>query len=58
MMFIKYMLTHLHLKWRVHSILPLAPRAKQPALHIHTRETRESAVVNPCSSGIYKNHYL
>jgi hypothetical protein len=24
----------------VHSILPLAPRAKQPALHIHTWNTR------------------
>ena len=26
----------LHPKWCAHSILPLAPRAKQPALHIHT----------------------
>ena len=35
-------MTHLHLKWRVHSILPLAPRAKQPALHIHFYDTRYS----------------
>ena len=34
-MFIKDTVTHLHPKWCVHSILPLAPRAKQPALHIH-----------------------
>ena len=27
---------------RALSILPLAPRAKQPALHIHTRDTRYS----------------
>ena len=35
MVIIKYYVTHLHHKWCVHSVLPLAPRAKQPALHIH-----------------------
>jgi len=36
MVFIKDTVTHLHPKWCAHSIPPLAPRAKQPALHIHT----------------------
>jgi len=36
MVFIKDTVTHLHPKWCAHSILPLAPRAKQPARHIHT----------------------
>jgi len=36
MVFINDTVTHLHPKWCAHSILPLAPRAKQPALHIHT----------------------
>ena len=36
MVFIKDPVTHLHPKWYAHSILPLAPRAKQPPLHIHT----------------------
>jgi hypothetical protein len=26
--------THLRHKWCLHSVLPLAPRAKQPALHM------------------------
>jgi hypothetical protein len=32
-------MTHLHHKWCVYSILPLAPRAKQPALHNYTFDT-------------------
>ena len=36
MVFINDTVTHLHPKWCAHSILPVAPRAKQPALHIHT----------------------
>jgi len=42
MVFIKGKVTHLHHKWCVQSIPPLAPRAKQPALHIHTRNTAYS----------------
>jgi len=42
MVFVKDMVTHLHHKWCEQSILPLAPRAKQPALHIHTYNTRYS----------------
>jgi len=34
------MVTHLHHKWCVHSVLPLAHRAKQPDLHIYTFDTR------------------
>jgi hypothetical protein len=43
MVFIRSMVTHLHHERCVHSILPLAPRAKQPALHIHTRNTAKKA---------------
>jgi hypothetical protein len=42
MMFIKCTLTHLYRKCCAQPILPLAPREKQPALHIHTHDTRES----------------
>jgi len=42
MVCIRETLTHLHHKWYVHSIRPLVPRAKQPVLHIHTRNTAYS----------------
>jgi hypothetical protein len=36
LVFINDLVTHLHHKWCVHSILPLAPRAKQPVRHVYT----------------------
>jgi hypothetical protein len=29
---------HLQSYWCMHSILPVAPRAKQPAIHFHTQQ--------------------
>ena len=36
MIFVTDTVTHLRHKWCVQFILPLAPRAKQPSVHIHT----------------------
>ena len=52
MVFVKYSVTHLHHKWCAHSILPLAPRAKQPVLHIHKCNAR---YVSPSDTLLYQH---
>jgi len=49
------MVTHLRHKWCVHSILPLAPRAKQPALHIYAYDTRYTEEASNRLSPQYKH---
>ena len=56
MVFVKETVTHLHHKWCVYSILPLALRAKQSALHIHIYDTVRKHLIG-CHSNTNTVHW-